>query len=163
MNASHKFQVFVAAALPCVLLDQITKGLAESTLRFGTSVSHLGGLINMEYAENRGALWGFGATLGDLGRFLSLILVALLLIAWLFRALVRASAPSLLETMGYSLMIAGGLGNVLDRLTAGYVVDFVSLRLGPVHTGVFNVADVAIGLGLLQLCWIESKRFFVGH
>ena len=163
MNASHKFQVFVAAALPCVLLDQITKGLAESSLRFGSSVSHLGGFLVMEYAENRGAFGGFGATLGDLSRFVSLVIGASLLMACLFRAVMRASAPSSLEVLGYSLIIAGGLGNVLDRLAAGYVVDFLSIRVGPVHTGVFNVADVSIGLGLMQLCWVESKRFFVGH
>jgi len=61
--------------------------------------------------------------------------------------------------VAYSLLITGGLCNVMDRMSAGYVVDFLSLEVGILRTGVFNMADLVIAIGVTLICWMEIGRF----
>jgi signal peptidase II len=70
----------------------------------------------------------------------------------LFAFLMRTRSLTTLQRVGFSLFLAGGLGNWIDRLANdGRVIDFVSLGLGPLHTGIFNVADVAITAGIVTV------------
>jgi signal peptidase II len=66
--------------------------------------------------------------------------------------------PRPLQLVAYSLLITGGLCNVLDRLSAGYVVDFMSLEVGILRTGVFNLADAVIAFGMILIFWTEIRR-----
>jgi len=70
----------------------------------------------------------------------------------LFAFLMRTRSLTTAQRVGFSLFLAGGLGNWIDRLANdGRVIDFVSLGLGPLHTGIFNVADVAITAGIVMV------------
>ena len=159
MSVSKKVRFFVLTALPCLFLDQVSKGMAESHLRFVEATSYLGGRIHFAYTENRAAFWGLGASLGDEIRFLLLSGVASLAILALAYIMWNEERPRPLEIVAYSLLITGGLCNVLDRLSAGYVVDFLSLEMGFLRTGVFNMADLVILLGVTLVCWTEFARF----
>jgi signal peptidase II len=141
----------LAATVGC---DQATKQLAISQLRDEPAQSFLGGLFRLTYAENPGAFLSLGGSLPRPLRFALLTAgVGALLLAGLLY-LVRSRRITRLHVVALALAVGGGLSNWYDRLVNdGRVVDFMILGIGPVRTGVFNVADVAImgGVGLLFL------------
>ena len=86
--------------------------------------------------------------------FVILIGVGLLAaIVWLLRG---AGNRPFVESVGVALLLGGGLGNLIDRLARGRVVDFLQLRAGPLHTGVFNLGDLAIVAGVL--IWASARH-----
>lgn len=140
--------------LSSVGCDQLTKSAAEQSLRGNPPLSFLGGSFRLLYAENPGAFLGLGGALPESWRFALLVLGATLVVAGAAFVLVRRwDAPLPAVTAG-ALIVAGGIGNLIDRFgNEGRVVDFLHMRLGPLETGVFNVADVQlmVGAGLLIL------------
>lgn len=143
--------LFGAATVGC---DQATKQVAVEHLEGEPPVALMGGTVRLVYAENPGAFLGLGDDLPDGVRSVLLVGVNLVILGalgwWAFRRrqdmLVRAAA---------TLVIAGGIGNLIDRALreGGRVVDFLVVGAGPLRTGIFNVADVAVmvGAGLLLL------------
>ena len=136
-------------------LDQATKAIAKHSLAGEPPREYLAGAVRLEYAENVGSFLGLGASLPAEARFwIFTVFSTLLVLGLAFYALRASEQTPLLVFLGISLVIAGGLGNLIDRLThQGRVVDFMQLRAGPLRTGVFNVADVALmtGIGLVML------------
>jgi signal peptidase II len=140
----------------CVGCDQAVKHLVQGSLAASPPVSLLHGMVRFELARNRGAFLSFGEELPDATRYLLfVVLVGGVLLATLaFTLLARGARP--LQLLALSLLTGGGAGNLIDRLAHdGAVVDFVSVGIGPLRTGIFNLADAAITLGfvLLLLSW----------
>lgn len=128
--------------------DQITKHLARRELGQAGSVVGPGRLVELTLAENPGAFLSFGASLPQAIRdaFAVCLGVGLLVLLWF---LVRTPNLGLARFIGLALVWAGGMSNLVDRFARhGLVTDFMILRLGPVHTGIFNVADVVIVIGV---------------
>ena len=129
--------------------DQTTKHLARTRLGEGGSINLPGGFGELRLANNPGSFLGLGSAFPPvLRRMLFTIGVGLALVigcAWLIdRA--RLGRGSFL---GCALGLAGGTSNLIDRVTQqGLVTDFIFIRVGPLHTGVFNIADILIMLGL---------------
>jgi signal peptidase II len=147
----------------CVACDQGTKRLAETHLAPGERVSLLGDLVRLELAHNAGAFLGLGAALPEGVRtHLFSWGVGLVVLGALFAALrARTSART---AVAASLAAAGGLGNLWDRIaTGGWVVDFLNLGVGPLRTGIFNVADVAIMAAVAILLWPPQRRADTTH
>jgi signal peptidase II len=138
----------LAGTISC---DRVTKEIATARLRNAPAWSLLNDTLRLQYVENAGAFLGLGDSLSPRSRFWVFTMgsgALLLLVAFL---LSRKDLPSS-DTLGLSLVLAGGLGNLLDRIfLSGRVVDFLNLGFGPVRTGIFNVADVAILLGFAIL------------
>jgi len=134
--------------------DQASKQLAISHLRDEPAQNLLGGFLRLVFAENPGAFLSLGGRLPPAVRFgLLTVGVGLLLLLGLLY-LLKSQQLGRLHTVALALGVGGGLSNWYDRLVNdGRVVDFMVLGIGPVRTGVFNVADIAImlGLGLLIL------------
>jgi signal peptidase II len=134
--------------------DQATKQLAISHLRDEPAQAFLGGFLRLVFAENSGAFLSLGGQLPRTVRFgLLTIGVGLILLVGLLY-LVKSRRVGRLHIVALALAVGGGASNWFDRLVNdGRVVDFLVLGIGPVRTGVFNVADVAImlGVGLLIL------------
>ncbi|MCA9872683.1 MAG: signal peptidase II [Ardenticatenaceae bacterium] len=130
-------------------LDQLSKSIARQQLAGLPMASYLGDLFRLQYIENSGAFLGLGAGLPASARFwIMIVFVSTAVIAMLIYVL-RARDMSVLGVVGWTLVISGGLGNLIDRiLYGGAVVDFLNLGLGRLRTGIFNVADVAVMLGL---------------
>ena len=133
--------------LACVGCDQITKNVAKHTLAKSGTIRFLNGAFHLHYVENPGALLGLGATIpenvrhwifiGFVGFFLAAILGFLL-----------TSELSRPQSIALSLVLSGGVSNLIDRIAnEGRVIDFMTLGIGSLRTGVFNVADVAIAFG----------------
>ena len=140
----------------CVGCDQLTKTAAQYHLPSSHPVYLMGDLVRFQYSTNTGAFMGLGAGLPNAVRFWSLtISVGIALVGMLIFVCASQEMSHPLSILGVSLMVGGGFSNFLDRLlNDGAVVDFVSMGVGNLRTGVFNLADVAImaGAGIL-LAW----------
>ncbi len=130
-----------------VVTDQTVKGFVKEWIG-PTSNDHrwevAGPVLAFEYVENRGA--AFGLFTGQTEVVLIAALVAAII---LVSGLIRLAARSTLVAVGLGLVAGGALGNLIDRVRLGYVVDFVAVGVWPK----FNVADTAITIGLLLLGW----------
>lgn len=141
--------------LPGVLLDRITKHAASAALAPHGVKTALNGVLSWAYTENRGAAFSILS-----GKSVLLVLLTIVLISALFIYLLRHPQNPVLERAGMWCIIAGGLGNLWDRLAYGCVIDFI--RLDFVNFAIFNVADIFVcgGAGavvLSVLIW-EARR-----
>lgn len=148
---------FLLVALACVGCDHAAKHAAGVLLAQGASVSLIGDAVRFELAANHGAFLELGAGLPEPLRHALLIGMVPVLLAGLCIWLFRSGFRSRRDAAALGLLAGGGLGNWLDRvLHDGAVTDFVSLGLGGLRTGIFNVADLAVVAGALLL--IASAR-----
>lgn len=147
---------FVVAAL--VACDQATKVLAQRTLS-PQAVSYWNDLFRLQFAQNNGAFLSLGSLLPEQTRFwVFTILVSVFLLGLLIYALRVAPKTSLIVLIALALILGGGASNLLDRiLHDGLVIDFMNIGLGPLRTGIFNVADMAITSGLILLLVQELR------
>jgi signal peptidase II len=143
----------LAGIAACLAGDRVTKIVAEARLPRGDHLSLLGDTFRLELAHNPGAFLSVGARLpGWLRTGVFTWGVALVLLGALWIAF-RGRSPSRVA-WGAALVAAGGLGNLWDRVTTdGWVIDFMNLGVGPLRTGIFNVADVALVAGVVLLAW----------
>ncbi len=138
--------VLLFAAVTTIGCDRVTKHVAAETLAGTAGHSFLADTIRLQYAENSGGFLGFGAHWPRPLRTAFFTVGNAVLLAALTIAAVRLRwrGPAL---FGLALCVAGGLSNLLDRIAYGQVIDFLNVGFGPLRTGIFNVADVAIMLG----------------
>ncbi len=143
---------YLVATVSVFFLDQASKAWAVKRLRFGGDVEVIPGLLNFAYATNTGVAFSMFAEGGDTGRWIlsGLAFFAAVLVLYFFWRTPR-SDDRILGAL--ALLLAGILGNVVDRVRLGYVVDFIDVQFGNWHYPTFNVADIAIctGAGLLIL------------
>ena len=138
--------------------DQAAKRLAIERLRGTPPVSMLADTVRLQYAENTGAFLGLGKALSARQRFWAFTVATAVLLAGLGIFLALHWDTHRLSFVALALVLAGGVGNLFDRLFHdGRVIDFLNLGIGPLRTGIFNVADVGITAGVVLL-WISSLR-----
>jgi len=150
---------YLAIAGGVFLIDQTTKAWAVRRLRLGNDLNVIPGFLNFAYAENPGVAFSMLDDQGSAGRWgLSVIaLIAATLVIYFFWRTPRSDD----RIMGaLALLLAGIIGNVVDRLRLGFVVDFIDAQFGSWHYPTFNVADIAIvaGAWLLIIDMFLSKR-----
>lgn len=142
--------------LSCISCDQATKALARDGL-VGRTISFLGDAVRLEYAENTGAFLSLGASLPSRTRTLLFVGGTSLIVLGLLVALARYRQASMTGAFGLALLAGGAVGNLIDRVAyGGAVVDFVSVGVGSFRTGIFNLADVSITLGVLLVA-LQSR------
>lgn len=156
-DASLKAALVVASTAAILYLaDQVTKLLVVANLELGESHQVIGDLVRIWYVRNTGA--AFSLFPGALWLFLPVTLLALVMIAYFFRAF---RTRGLLTHVVLGTILAGTLGNLTDRLRLGYVIDFVSVGIGDSRFPTFNVADsaVVLGIGLLvgYLTFVDGR------
>lgn len=150
------------AVLGTISCDRVTKHVATTTLAGMPERSYLADTVRLGYVENRGGFLSLGDTLPPAVRAVvftggtGLMLVALTMLA------VRGRWRGW-PAIGLTLFVAGGASNWIDRAVRGSVVDFLNVGLGPVRTGIFNVADVAIMIGALVLVLPVARRTVDGQ
>ena len=133
-----------------IVLDQLTKLWVVSALRLGQSVE-LTSFFNLVFVYNPGAAFSFLSDAGGWQRWFFVVL-ALAVSGWL-TLLIRQHAVERLLPLAAALILGGALGNVIDRIRFGAVVDFVDVHAAGWHWPAFNVADSAISLGVALLIW----------
>lgn len=132
-----------------LILDYITKIWALDTLRGKPDITIIKGFFDLSYLENRGAAFGIFQ-----GRVYLLAAVTLIIIGGFFFYYLRTKKKTLLFTISTALILTGAIGNLIDRLRYGFVVDFISWHWKDVYYfPTFNVADICItiGTGLLVI------------
>ena len=133
----------VCLSFSIVLLDQLTKHLVEANISYGHAVPVLAGFFDISHVHNTGAAWGMLQGLNHWLVALSFIMVAMLII---FRR--HFITDSRLSKVAAGMIIGGIIGNLLDRLRNGHVVDFLDFHWGEHAFPAFNVADSAICIGV---------------
>tara|TARA_Y100001968_G_scaffold233683_1_gene216675 strand:- start:260 stop:742 length:483 start_codon:yes stop_codon:yes gene_type:complete len=128
-----------------VLLDQLSKFLILNTLGFGTSKKVIPYLLNFTLVKNKGAAFSLFSNSTNILTSISVI-VSLILIIIIFIFPPR----SLWNFMGLTYLLGGTVGNGIDRITKGYVLDF--LHLTPINFPIFNIADISINVAMI--CFI---------
>jgi signal peptidase II len=161
MTSSRKLRLAcLVFLLVCTVgCDQTTKHIARVELNQTGSFALSGGLIEFRLAENPGSFLSFGALLPNPARFTLFTLGIGVGLVALAAYLVSRARLDLWRFIGLSLVLAGGMSNLLDRLLRhGLVTDFITIRVGPFHTGVFNTADVLIMMGVAVIIYTFRKR-----
>ncbi len=131
----------LALALSVFLVDQGLKRLVEDSMRLGESIPVIQGVLYLTYIKNAGG--AFGILDGRGGILLLGSAVAIAFVLWML----LEGPPTRITALGCGLILGGAAGNLLDRLTAGEVTDYVDIRVWPI----FNTADAAIVLGVATL------------
>lgn len=132
-----------------IVLDQLTKWLMSSWLDLYETVAVVP-YFNLTLAHNYGAAFSFLASAGGWQRWFFTILaivVSIVLTVWMKR--LKANAK--LEAISLALILGGAIGNVIDRVAHGYVIDFLDVYVGSYHWPAFNIADSAICVGAVLL------------
>jgi signal peptidase II len=147
MKKKKYTRLFLIAGL-VVLIDQLTKALIIGSLPLYASISVVPGFFNITHIHNPGGAFGFLADSSSEVRgviFLFVSFVAVGLIFWLYRK-TPDTHPWL--SAGFALVFGGAIGNLIDRMRFGKVVDFLDVYIGNLHWPAFNVADSAISVGI---------------
>jgi len=145
-------QCFAVILLACVGCDHASKQAAVSLLGDSAGLELVGGMLRFQLASNPGGFLSLGAGLSEgLRSFFFLALVPFL-IAFVCLYFARSERISRSQLVALAVLSGGGFGNWLDRvLHDGAVTDFVSVGFGPLRTGIFNLADLAVVAGILWL------------
>jgi signal peptidase II len=138
--------VLLIAIVATIGCDRVTKHVAATRLADGPGLSFLADTFRLEYAENTGGFLSLGADWPPPVRTAVFGAGNALLLA-LFVVAMRRGWPTR-TLLGVALFVGGGVSNLLDRIIHGAVVDFINVGIGPLRTGFFNVADMAIMLGV---------------
>ena len=149
---------WLALSAAMIVLDQLSKWLAVATLQFQEPVPFVPGFWNWTLTHNTGAAFSFLANAGGWQHFF-FIALALLVCIGLAVGLQRTARREWRTALPFALIIAGALGNVIDRIRFGYVVDFVHWYWKGFHWPIFNVADscIVVGAALMVLFSIVHK------
>ena len=155
---------FYLIALAIVLTDQATKAIVVRTMRLGQSIPIVPGYFDLTFVLNPGAAFSLLATLPERIRspFFILISVAAAVLIVVYRA--RHLRGHRLATVSLGLILGGAVGNLIDRIRYGVVVDFLDAHVHQYHWPVFNVADSAISVGVTLLLiemlleWRRERR-----
>ncbi len=163
---SRKTAILLPILLLGVALDQITKLLVVQHMPLGSQIPVIQSFFNLVHVHNRGAAFGLLSNLSPQFAWLFFIAttaLVLLVVGILWWRLPESDWPA---ALGYSLIMTGALGNFIDRVRLGEVIDFLDFYLGRHHWPAFNVADSLVCLGAGVLIWVvltEGKEEDVSH
>jgi len=143
---SKGLKIFFVVTVAVTVLDQITKALITSRVRFNTVHEIIPGLLDIVYFRNTGSAFGI---LRGASSIKTILMTALTMGAIIFIAFMARRSKGTLQALALSLISGGAVGNLLDRLTTGSVVDFIDFHIKAYHWPAFNLADSAITTGVI--------------
>lgn len=151
-----RFLLVVGVAVAVFMLDRLTKAWVSENIPLGTARPIVGDYVRIVHAQNTGAAFGL---LPERTTLLSVLsVVAVLAIVYYYR---QIASTSWLVSATLGMQLGGAFGNLLDRVTQGYVVDFVDVGVGEIRFWAFNVADSSIVVGIILVTvalWYEEHR-----
>ena len=145
------FRLLAIVTAVILVLDQATKLYVDSHFELYESVPVISGWFHLTYIRNQGAAFGILSNSAlRVPFFIAVAVVALLVILWYLRQL---RADQTLGAFALALIFAGALGNLIDRVRLGEVIDFLDVFWNHHHWPAFNVADSAICVGVALMVW----------
>ncbi len=135
-------------------LDQVTKIFLAKQIPYGSSKNIIPGFLNLSHVHNRGAIFGLFNQARTPLVYLVLTLASLTALGLVIYYFIKVPLSEKLLKITLSLVLAGALGNLADRLLRGYVIDFIDIYIGKYHWPSFNVADSCISIGAVLLIYI---------
>jgi signal peptidase II len=145
---TRRTSVFLTCAAVVVAFDQATKLVISARFAPGESISVLGDFIRLTLVHNTGAAFGLFP-----GSRVPFIIVSVLAIAVVLHLFFRETYRSVLNRVLLGCILGGAIGNLIDRVRLGWVVDFIDVGIGTTRWPVFNVADSAVTIGVILLAW----------
>lgn len=129
-----------------IIIDQLTKGAIQQSFVYGETKPVIDGFFSLAYVKNTGAAFGFGADGHVLFRQILFLALPVVFCAWIFYMMVKTLKGPFYMSLAYALILSGATGNLIDRFTLGYVVDFLMFywKDEANHFPAFNVADSCI-------------------
>ncbi len=141
--------------------DQVSKSIIRNKVDYNESINVIKNHFIITKVENTGAFLSAGNNLPDVAKFILLSILPVIVLGYgLFYLIYKINLPRTLQ-IGMCFLIGGGIGNVYDRIVYGSVTDFLHLDFGLFRTGIFNLADVSImiGIGILLIHSIKQKIY----
>jgi signal peptidase II len=160
-EAPRRYLFLAAVAGTVFVLDQITKAAIQQTMHLHESIPIIARLFSLTYIRNPGAAFGLFAEQGNglrIAFFATISVVAILFLGTLF---VKTPKEARLGRLSIAMVMGGAMGNLVDRLRYGEVVDFLDFYIGSYHWPAFNVADSSISVGVALMIWYfirEDRR-----
>lgn len=137
----------LALFVAVLLLDQISKFLIHFNFYLYESVSIIPRVLNFTYIRNEGIAFGINFP----GSKIFFIIIPIVIAYYLYRLLKDKDFQDYHSQLGLTLIISGAIGNIIDRIFRGYVVDFIDFYWGNYHWYVFNIADSSVTVGMILL------------
>lgn len=147
--------VIIILSIVLLVIDQVSKILAVKLIDINSSIEVIKSFFYLTYTHNTGAAFSILT-----GQRLLLILVAIVILVVIFNYLRKNEVEGKIDTLAFSLIIGGSLGNLLDRIVRGYVIDFLDFKIFGYNFPVFNLADtfIVIGVFLLLITIIRKEH-----
>jgi len=145
--------IFIVCAAAVIAIDQLTKAvITEKFFMYGTH-KVIDGFFNLVYVMNPGAAFGFLSRTPELFRYSFFIGITVLAMLLIIYYLVKSGNEKAIITLSLALIFGGAVGNLIDRIRFGAVVDFLDFYIGNWHWPAFNAADSAITVGAALMLW----------
>ncbi len=157
-----KKKLILASLITIILvtLDQWTKHLVHQNFSLGESKNLLP-FFSLTYVQNTGTLFGLFSGQKDLLRNIILLVLPVAIIVYILRYFwISFKENKNLALTAYVLILAGAIGNMYDRFTLGYVIDFLDVYIKNYHWPVFNIADSCITIGI---CLLILEQYLYPH
>jgi signal peptidase II len=133
-----------------VLIDQILKVLTTNYIKFGKSITIIPKFLSLIQAHNTGGAFSIFA-----GNTILLSLIGLFALIFIYLLLIKDKKLDLFNTILYSMLLAGIIGNLIDRIIRGYVIDYISIYIFNYNFPIFNFADICIVISIILIMIIE--------
>jgi len=149
----RKYWVLLMVCFGILLIDQWTKHVVQGNLFLHQAIGVIPGFFNLVHVRNTGGAFGiFGGERGGLGSLL-FVVVSLIAVGSILVFFIKAKEDEKSLSLSLSLVLSGAIGNLIDRLRYGEVVDFLDFYILSYHWPAFNIADsaICIGIGLMAL------------
>jgi signal peptidase II len=159
MSIVKRLQMILVICLISVGIDQGTKWYASEYLPKFEMTSYWSDILRIGYAENTGAFLGLGSGMSDSAKFLIFVCSVGLILSILLIYILRTKTQTVYGLTSLTLIFSGGISNFYDRaVNNGAVIDFLNVGIGSLRTGIFNVADMAIMLGVFLLLFAKDIK-----
>jgi signal peptidase II len=155
MNLKYRLVLIISSTV--LILDQITKALVHNLMPLYHSIEIVPNFVNLTYLRNTGAAFGFLSGNRSTLRLAFFLLISVVAIACIIYLLKNLRPDRNIPAISLSLILGGAIGNLIDRLRMGEVIDFIDLHWHHLHWPAFNVADSAISIGVILL-FIQMVR-----
>ncbi|MFP4167780.1 MAG: signal peptidase II [Desulfonatronovibrionaceae bacterium] len=153
-----KYKLVSGLGLGVLILDQATKLWVQRTISYFESIEIIPGFFQLVHVLNKGAAFGFLNRENSSWQTYFFIAVTALAVVLIFHLVHTVPRQDKYLFTGLGLILGGALGNLIDRIRLGEVIDFLDFYLGQYHWPAFNIADTAISIGLIFLVISFYKR-----